>query len=177
MGIFVMTQRRIYQEEFPYFVTLRTQDGYSLFEDEKMAGLLSEIIFNAGRLKQYDILAYQIMPDHVHVLIYNQYPRAQASLPAIVYLNDCAPAEGCARRDFNVSQLIHSIKSYYCDQIRDKYRINYPIWQKRFYTRIVNNRRYLHAVIGYIKNNPIKAKLPNKYNKMPYQYFDWPKIH
>lgn len=33
-----------------------------------MAGLLTEIIFNAGRLKKYDILAYQIMPDHVHVL-------------------------------------------------------------------------------------------------------------
>jgi REP element-mobilizing transposase RayT len=68
MGIFCMTQRRIYQNEFPYFVTFRTREGFALFEDAETAALLSGIMFNAGILKQYNILAYQIMPEHVHLL-------------------------------------------------------------------------------------------------------------
>lgn len=67
-----MTQRRIYQYECPYFVTFRTREGFRLFEDDKMVGLLSREIFVSVNLKRFDILAYQIMPDHVHVLVYSQ---------------------------------------------------------------------------------------------------------
>jgi REP element-mobilizing transposase RayT len=166
-----MTQRRIYQEQCPYFVTFRIKEGFPLFEEIKIADLLSKIIFNAGRLKQYDILAYQIMPDHVHVLVaYN--PRAQASLPALTLLNGRAPAEGCARGKYNISQFMHTIKSYFCDQIRDQFGIDYPIFQKRFYTRIVTTQKYFNTVIQYILYNPIKAKLPNKFQKFPYQFID-----
>ena len=186
-----MTQRRIYQEEYPYFVTFRTKQGYSLFEDAEMAVLLVDIMFNAGTLKQYDILAYQIMPEHVHVLVYQKnvdnIHRAQASLPALLCLDGRAPTpacllsqtagrEGCARRNFNISQLVHAIKSYFCDAIRDHYNIKYPVFQKRFYTRIITTRKYLRTVIQYIKYNPIKAELPHKYYHPPYQYFDWNKI-
>jgi len=70
MGIFVMTQRRIYQEEYPYFVTFRTWGDYPLFEDGKMAELLANEIVTSARIKRYDVLAWQIMPEHVHLLAY-----------------------------------------------------------------------------------------------------------
>jgi len=179
-----MTQRRIYQNEYPYFVTFRTRGSFVLFEDVEMARLLAGVVFNAGRLKRFDILAYQIMPDHMHMLV-NKILKAQASLPALVRFNGCphsniqtsAPTEGCARGNFNISQFVHTIKSYYCDQIRDQHDINYPVFQKRFYDRIVDNQKYLEAVIYYIENNPIKEKLPAKYHQSPYQYFDWNKIN
>lgn len=72
---------------------------------------------------------------------------------------------------------MHTIKSYYCDQIRKLYGVDYPIFQKRFYTRIVHDRKYLETVIEYIKHNPIKAELPSKYHQHPYQYFNWDKIN
>ena len=113
------------------------------------------------------------MPDHVHILTYTKYPRAWAAVPALAR----APTAGCARRgDYTISDLIHGIKSYYCGAIRKQYGINYPIFQRRFYTRIINANEYLDTVIEYIKNNPIKENLPKKYHKMPYQYFDWLKI-
>ncbi len=46
------------------------------------------------------------------------------------------------------------------------------IWQKRFYTRIVNTDHYFGTVIEYIRHNPIKAELPKRYQRTPYQYVD-----
>jgi len=66
-----MTQRRIYQEEYPYFVTFRTWGDYPLFEDGKMAELLANEIVTSARIKRYDVLAWQIMPEHAHVLVYS----------------------------------------------------------------------------------------------------------
>jgi len=170
-----MTQRRIYQDEYPYFVTFNTKEGSPIFEETKYAKLLSDIIINTGRLKRFDILVYQIMPEHVHLMVWrgaiagaeaHDMPRAQPSAVAI----------GNAAAGKTISDLMHGIKSFYCKTIRDKYRINHPIFQKRFYTRIINNQKYLETIIEYIKQNPIKAELPEKYRKLPYQYFNWPAI-
>ncbi|MFA5051680.1 MAG: transposase [Patescibacteria group bacterium] len=178
-----MTQRRIYQQEHPYFITFRTREGWPAFEDREMAGLMADIIFNAGRLKWFDVLAYQIMPDHVHVLVYRMDGNAggdtrvrevqnfhalppQVSAPAVIIKS--APV-----KENNVSQLMYCIKSYFIKRIRVQYNIPYSIWHTRFYTRIVDTQQYLHTVIHYIQYNPVKAKLPEKYQKFPYQYFDW----
>jgi len=63
-----VTQRRIYQEEFPYFITFRTMEGYPLFEKSKYAALLSHVLFRSCAMKKYVLYAYCIMPDHVHLL-------------------------------------------------------------------------------------------------------------
>ncbi|HCM67960.1 MAG: hypothetical protein A2898_05790 [Candidatus Kerfeldbacteria bacterium RIFCSPLOWO2_01_FULL_48_11] len=176
-----MTQRRIYLDQYPYFVTFRTRVDLKIFEDGEYAEMLSRIIFNAGRLKRFNILAYQIMPDHVHVLTCQQtpiigagdihIPRARASASAIGKVYPIAPRDGCARGK-NVSELIHGIKSYFATEIRQKFGINYSVLQPRFYSRTVNTDAYLYTVVEYIRFNPIKARLPKKYHHMPYQLMD-----
>ncbi len=171
-----MTQRRIYQEEYPYFITFRTKEGFELFEEMKYARLMADIMFNAGELKQYDVLAYQIMPDHVHLLVYQSSKknihRAYPSAGALNFEIGSAGRDAHARRNYNVSQLIHAVKSFYCDQIRCQNSINYPIFQRRFYTRIISNRKYLKNILWYIGQNPVKSKLSKRYQNMPYQYFN-----
>jgi REP element-mobilizing transposase RayT len=179
-----MTQRRIYQDEYPYFVTFRVAESQPLFEDEKMAEQLSEIILNAGRLKRYEILAYQIMPEHVHVLVNNISERTLENVRSVGDMKDLILTESTLSRvridknrmrsvdSFNISDLLQSIKGNFSRKIHEG-----NIWQKRFYTKIVNTHKYLETVIQYIENNPIKAELPKKYQQKPYQYFNWPKIH
>ena len=179
-----MTQRRIYQNEFPYFITFRIREGFDLFKDIKYAKLMSKVILRTCKIKYYDVLSYQIMPDHIHILVYNIHfkrnplwlrssGRVARSPTFQINAGTAARVRG---RCFNVSDLMHGIKSFYCDQIRDQYNINIPIFQPRFYTRIVNTRLYLNTVIEYMKYNPIKAKLLIKYNKLPYQYLNFSKI-
>ncbi|MFA5052250.1 MAG: transposase [Patescibacteria group bacterium] len=182
-----MTQRRIYQEEYPYFVTFRTKEGLRLFEDEKYAELMARVMLKTSDLKRYDVLAWQIMPDHVHVLVFN---KRAASIKSTALMTDAtAPAAGCGVGDFNIPRaqpavvarpsriftipdLMHGIKSYFCDQLRIDHGIDFPFFQKRFYARIVNTDDYFRTVIEYIRHNPVKAELPKRYQTMPYQYFD-----
>jgi len=79
---------------------------------------------------------------------------------------------GKFKNRFTISDLMQSIKGNFSRNIHVG-----NVWQKRFYARIVNNRRYLRTVIEYIKHNPEKAELPGKYHKPPYRYFDWEKIN
>jgi len=98
-----MTQRRIYQDEFPYFVTFRMKEGFRLFEEEKYAELLARIIFKTCKIKKYDCLAFQVMPDHVHILIFNQYHRARAAVPARHFLEGRAPTAGVRLGEFKLN--------------------------------------------------------------------------
>lgn len=173
-----MTQRRIYQEEFPYFITWRTREGFALFESREYAELLSHIIFNAGRMKKFDIMAYQIMPDHVHLLVWmgsagrdTRARRNRLMLPSPAQVS--APALGHRNQEkvIIISDFMYTIKSFFIKEIRKQYGIKYSIWQKRFYTRIVDTDTYFNRVIAYIRHNPDKAGLPTRYRRGPYQYF------
>lgn len=180
-----MTQRRIHQSEYPYFVTFRTRADLWLFDDIEYAEILRKIMINAGRLKRFDILAYQIMPDHVHILVKQNtfasvaasihIPRTRASAPAIGGVGVSAPRDGCARGE-NVSQFMHCVKSYFAAEIRNRFGINYSVLQPRFYTRIVDTDAYLRTVIEYIRYNPVASELPAKYHAAPYQFVDGKKI-
>ncbi|OIP96906.1 hypothetical protein AUK40_04390 [Candidatus Wirthbacteria bacterium CG2_30_54_11] len=65
-----MTQRRINQVEYPYFVTANTAERIWLFEDTQLTEQLSAIIMKACQLKCATLYAYCIMPDHVHLLVW-----------------------------------------------------------------------------------------------------------
>lgn len=198
-----MTQRRIYQDECPYFVTFRTKESQPIFEDARLAKSFAVTMFNAGQLKGWHILAYQIMPEHVHVLCnknvernvekitdrtleYNERTLENVRLGAN---NNPASADRTLvpvpERTFsNVrSPRMGNGKSHTISDLLKSMKGNFShtlhegnIWQPRFYTRIVNTRTYLTTVVEYIRENPVKEGLSKTYTKPPYQFFDWDRI-
>ncbi|MFH0804752.1 MAG: transposase [Patescibacteria group bacterium] len=170
-------------------MTFRTAGGYAMFEDEKMTGLLARTMFNAATLKRYDILAYQIMPDHVHVLVCSRYACMNTSAGGDTHARGwgnggapprpervSVPAMGPSNKQPNISDLIYAIKSFYFVAARGQFGINFSFWQRRFYTSIVITPEYLHTIIEYIKHNPVKGELPEKYCRLPHQFVNWEKI-
>jgi REP element-mobilizing transposase RayT len=174
-----MTQRRIYQDEYPYFVTFNTLGGEPWFEEEKYAELLARIIFETGEMKGYKILSYQIMPNHVHLLV------GKRTLESVRLEDDknVNSIDNSAERTFSkvrdpkkqrthaISDLMQSIKGNFSY----KHKLGL-IWQSRFHTRIVNTPKYLATITKYIQENPVKEGLSKMYSKSPYQFFDWYKI-
>jgi REP element-mobilizing transposase RayT len=180
---FVMTQRRILQNEFPYSITIRTRNNRLHFDTDKHAEILSAIIFISGKIKQYDIIAYQIMPDHVHVCVYasmmsattKSCARSPASVSAPT-LGVHAPESGIIGQRanaHNISQLVYTIKSYYLKRIRNEMGIIDSIWQRRFHARIVYSSTYFENIIRYYQQNPVQTGLSEKYCRYPYQFINW----
>lgn len=63
-----MTQRAI-DGNCVYFVTANIQDRQWFFVTRERAATLGQTIVTCCRLKKFDLLAYCILPNHVHLLV------------------------------------------------------------------------------------------------------------
>ncbi|MBI4977911.1 MAG: transposase [Spirochaetes bacterium] len=63
------SQKRIYLENAVYFITTVTKERYPYFHEKIVCDLLAEDIRMASELKQCDVIAYKINPDHVYLII------------------------------------------------------------------------------------------------------------
>ena len=170
-----MTQRRIYQCDLPYHITFNVLNREWFFDDETKAGILHEIILNAGDIKNHTIYQFCIMPDHVHILCKTDdhtntwFPHRTLEKVrcgdgdthgTTSFRNEPFPGCGAALSDF-----VQSIKGTFSRKIHMGH-----IWQRRFYDEIIQTEEQLESIIHYITHNPIEASLPEKWGKHPYQY-------
>ena len=89
--------------------------------------------------KKYDLIAWVVMPNHVHLLI----KTGEAAL----------------------SSIVHSWKSYTSHIILKTEKEKDPefsmtsIWQREYWDRFIRDEKHFNAAINYIHNNPVKAGL------------------
>lgn len=91
---------------------------------------------------RYSLLAWVIMPNHVHVLF--------------------RPAEGQA-----VSKIVASWKKFTARRILDAAdaatpllgAVPRPVWHREYWDRFIRNEKHFRTVVEYIHNNPVKAGL------------------
>lgn len=108
-----------------YFVTWRLapkQPPLTLFERQHVADTIRHF---AG--SRYELLAYVVMDDHVHVLF-------------------------TPHRHYEIERLLHSWQSSSAHWIRRSSMA--LLWQREYFDRIVRNERELHAFVAYIVHNP-----------------------
>jgi REP element-mobilizing transposase RayT len=113
-----------------YFITWRLHPCQ--FElNPKERNIISEAIkyFDDDR---YDLIAYVVMHDHVHVLV--------------------KPDE-----KYGLTQLVHSWKSFTANRLQRHGNRRNRIWQDEYFDRIVRDEAELVEKAQYIINNPIEA--------------------
>lgn len=92
---------------------------------------------------RYKLLAYCIMPNHVHVLI----------LPL-------KTQEGSI---FSPARITYSWKRYTANQINAALDKSGSLWQKESYDRMIRDESELYNTIKYILQNPVKAGLVSEW--------------
>lgn len=103
-----------------------------------------EILSNALEFKndiEYRIIAYVIMPNHVHLLI---QPFGENT----------------------IERILHSVKSYSSRQINVMLGRTGPLWMKESFDRLVRNEDELKHYISYIRSNP--KHLPSTHYTLKY---------
>jgi putative DNA methylase len=88
--------------------------------------------FHHGR--KYDLESLVIMPNHVHLLL--------------------TPIEG-----FHLDEIEHSIKSYTANEANKLLGRRGQFWAIESFDRYIRDWRHYCAVIRYIEDNPVKARL------------------
>jgi putative transposase len=112
-----------------YFVTWRLFGPLLPLKPEEKTLVVEAIKHFAD--ERYDLLAYVVMDDHVHVII--------------------VPLE-----EFSLQAIVHSWKSFTANRLqRDSGRYG-RIWQRKYLDRIIRNEADLLEKVNYILGNPVK---------------------
>jgi REP element-mobilizing transposase RayT len=84
--------------------------------------------------QRYCLLAWCVMPNHVHVLI---------------EMRDGWPLEG----------ILHTWKSYSAQEANKMLRRKGPFWFREYFDRFMRNEEHFHNTVAYIVGNPVRAGL------------------
>ncbi len=93
--------------------------------------------------ERYRLLAWVVMPNHVHVLVET-------------------------REGWSVGNLVHSWKSFTANRISARRGRRGRVWQPDYFDRFIRDDRHLAAAILYMEQNPVKAGLVAKAEEWPY---------
>ncbi len=92
-----------------------------------------------------DLIAYSIMPNHVHFV-------------------------GSLKGERSLSQIMHSLKGFTAREAnRLLGKTGIPFWQPESYDRVIRKGRLASSVI-YTLNNPVKAGLVERWDQWPGNY-------
>jgi REP element-mobilizing transposase RayT len=114
---------------------LNTNRGALHLRIREISNLVKEALLFFDN-KKYILMAWAIMPNHVHVLI--------------------KPFG-----DHSLSGILHSWKSYTSKKANKILNRKGSFWAKEYYDHLIRDERELFQVIKYIKENPSKAGLHN----------------
>ncbi len=132
--------QRILNENGTYHLMMRGNERKNLFHDQEDKQRFIETLFAKKEETGFLIYAYCLMDNHVHLLV-REGPEGLATM----------------------MKRVNGSYAYYFNQ--KNHRVGH-LFQDRFKSEPIGDDRHLLAVIRYIHNNPVKARLVEK----PEQY-------
>jgi len=137
---------RIQQENLTYHITSRCIEWRSMMDQDYFKQLLLETLAQAQNKYQFELNAYQIMDNHIHLVI--------RTLPG----------------GASISRLVQYIKSRFAEKYNRLTQRIGPFWNERYHDSIIehaeNPEYYLLWLLWYLAFNPIRSKAtdsPRKY--------------
>ncbi len=116
--------------------------GACYLAEERIATMVEGALLHFDG-ERYHLLAWCVMPNHVHVLI--------ETMP-----------------EHPLAQVVHSWKSFMANQANKNLNHSGEFWQREYYDRYMRDARHLEQTIEYIEQNPVKAELVK--NAMDWRY-------
>jgi REP element-mobilizing transposase RayT len=99
---------------------------------------------------QYHLLAYSIMPNHLHLLF--------------------TPHRDAKGNYFSLAKIMHSLKLYTASEANRLLGREGQFWQHESYDHVVRDESELQRIVSYILLNPVKAGLVNRSEDWPWVY-------
>ena len=128
--ILTQTSRRCIEEHFD------RGSGACALADERIAGAMAAALrFREG--KHYRLLAWCIMPNHVHVVV-RLFPGQE------------------------LAKIVKAWKNFSAKSANQTLGQRGRFWQREYYDRLIRDEEELDRAIQYVLENPVKAGLKNR---------------
>ncbi len=123
--------------------------GNCHLQDPRIAGIVENALLHFDKTR-YQLHAWCIMPNHVHVLF--------------------TPLHGNS-----LSSILHSWKSFTAKKINKILLREGPFWQEEYFDRMIRDEKHFRNVVSYIEENPVKAGLCRTPEEWEYGHLAWEK--
>jgi putative transposase len=131
-----------------YHVTFTTYLRKPVFSDFTAAKIVCRTITDSGILKGNELLAWTLMPDHIHLLFQ------------------------LSEQD-KISDFSRRIKSSSSLMVNRSLGCSGKLWASGYYDHAIRNDEDLLAVARYIVANPLRAGICRKVSEYPYWNAKW----
>ena len=171
------SQKRIYLKNYIYFVITITHKRFPYFEEDIFCRLFIDDLLFCQELKKFELYAYTIMPNHVHLLIklrgeYN-ISRVMQSIKKefsrdinYIIAGDIPECRLQGKQySFRYKKQFYTISlGKYRQGFLQKYvqspsQFPHFRWQSSFRDRIIRDEKDLYNHLRYIENNYLKHGL------------------
>lgn len=134
--------RRFPGNNLPSFITTNASERRRVFTDAPTCDLLVRIIYEVRSETQFRLLAFSIMPDHLHLIL----SLAESGLGKAVQL----------------------IKGRFARTHNQKVGSSGSVWQSRYHERALRSEAALFSAIEYVHENPVAAQLVSEAADYPW---------
>jgi len=150
--------KRIYLENYSYYITVVTQNRQPILIDN--IELLRDSFRRSKKRYDYVINAIVILPDHIHMIITPKNPKDYSKIIALI------------KRSFTYGLDMKTKEESKFNLSASSYRRNLSgVWQKRFYEHTIRDEKDYSKILDYIYINPIKHGLVKNIEDWKYSSF------
>jgi putative transposase len=114
--------------------------------------------------KEYDLIAYTIMPNHVH-MVFTLVERFDKSLNS-----RSEPNTVSLYRVTHILQHLKKNTAIKCNRVLNR---TGPFWQHESYDHVIRDADELKRIVEYVLNNPVKAGLAETPEEWNYSYVNY----
>jgi putative transposase len=128
-----------------FFATTKTSMGQRLFQSERNAGLLIDVLRSCVAARELLLHDFVVMPDHLHLLM-------------------------TVRSDMAIEKAMQLIKGRFSWRLKREFQFLGEVWQRGFSEVRADDEESFMRHREYIAQNPVKAGLADCPGQYPYCY-------
>ena len=133
----------------------RCQHGHDWLKQENIAQIVADEIHRADS-HHYELYAYCIMPNHIHLLIRSLIEK----FPPSIMPSAISPVA-------EIMRLLKGRTARYCNLALNR---SGKFWHHESYDHYVRDEKEMERIILYILNNPVKAGLAQEWKDWKFTY-------
>ncbi len=141
----------------------KLSNGPYWLSNDKIAKIVSDALHFKDK-KVFDLIAYTIMPNHIHIIIKPTKDDLIKSNERIYDSNNIPK--------YPLGDIMKSFKGFTsrnCNKILNR---SGPFWHHENYDHIIRDYNELIDKINYVLENPVKAGLVNSWEKWKWNYYN-----
>jgi len=153
-----LRDRKYYQGN-AYYITTSIHKFIKIFEEKKYIDIILKNINFYRRKYDFKILAYVIMPNHLHLFIFPKQDNAETISNMMGDFKRFTSRS--LREQMEKDNKIVWLKRFRLNEPKKK-NCHYRIWQERFDDLAVYSPSVARTKINYIHNNPVRKGIVEK---------------